>query len=229
MTKTEILEEVTDSFLPHTLAISSTNAMNSIYKDGIRKINRIAPIHKYETFAYSGSRIQLPEYVINVVDVVPTVIAESGYKRYQLMFFPDVLFDSSYNLATYLDQLSYDRTERRVLYGNINWKFERPYLYVADLDYDSCSSGTSASVTVRYLHKLSESDDIDESNPRLEWLISYCRALVKRYEGEFIRKGAIIDTAVDGTDMATEGATEAKELIEDLRTRIGYTLIARRT
>lgn len=85
----------------------------------------------------------------------------------------------------------------------------------------------SDSLCVIGTKRITKNEDI-KTEYILNWLLFYCKALVKQIEGNTLRKASIVGVKNDGQEMVAEGREEMKELQEQLHRDKMWVCLAKR-
>lgn len=203
----EIVDYVVRSFEPIVLATAKVSVEQCVER-AIAWWDRAGGYPQSEQFDYPQTNaFTLPDRVDQVVRVDTDRVTTELFTAQTLLLGVTILDYDILTLAMKQDHLSNLRT---FLASKFRWKWLKPYLYV-----DGMLTAV-ASMVVTYLPHFNFQDrQVDINGKNLDWVIRYARALVKGREGEIRRLGSVIQSPLDGDTLATESATEVKEIKEE--------------
>jgi hypothetical protein len=228
MDKKDIVEWLETEFFPLELA-TPTTTMYQLIDNAIRKWNTISAhkLTRVYTVNSSDYRVQLDTDYKAVVDVYPTTATTwiwQGHPVWSLLGF--VVLDSVTNDMILMTEAY--KNYQQYIGADFQWKYERSdnpnvggYLYLVNMP-----RGASSICVVGTKRITSTEDIVDEHI--LNWILYYCKALLKQVEGNTLRKANIVDIRNDGEDLYREGKTEAEDLIEELAKNSRWVALARR-
>lgn len=214
MTRTEIATWLATEFKPLTLITPTPTILQQI-ENAIRYWNTHSAYKIGDVYDYIGDRVQIDTNFKSVVDVIPTEVPAWIWNSHPLWTLTGI---------TVLDNVTSDlilmseafRNYQTYVGTNFRWTFQKSddptvggYLYCVNIPRQADS------VFVIGTKRILPAEDI-VTEPILDWILQYSKALLKQIEGNTLRKTAIIDTPIDGQAMIDEGREDQKDLQEKL-------------
>jgi len=219
---------IRNEFLPLTL-ITPEISIKQCIENAIRYWNTHSAykISKVYDYTPGTKRVQLDPDFKSVVNVIPTKVATHIWSSHPLWTLVGITVLD--NVTTDLIMMSEAFRNYKIYVGtNFRWVYQRSddptiggYLYCRNIP------NTTNSLLAIGTKRITKNEDI-KSQYILDWILYYSKALVKQIEGNTLRKTAIIDTALDGQNLVTEGREEAKELQERLHRDSRWVIFMRR-
>jgi hypothetical protein len=221
MNKADILQWVTNEFLPVTLATEDETILQ-IVDNAVRYFNSYSAIRMVEMMnaTPSTSRVQISTNIKSVVKVIPASPPITILMNYPMWSLLGVaILDNVTN-----DMIAMTESFKNYKYyigSDFRWHFEKSfdptvggYVYLENIPENTtkmCVIGTKRIVA-------DENNDYSITDEyTLNWLLRYIKGLVKQVEGNVLRKTGAIGVKNDGEDLYSEGKEEQKELQQELK------------
>lgn len=228
MTRTEIATWIANEFKPLTLITPATTVSQQI-ENAIRYWNthsayKIGDVYDYDS---NTDRVQIDTNFKSVADVIPTRTTTWIWNDHPLWTLTGITVLD--NVTSDLIMMSEAFRNYRIYVGtNFRWTYQRShdptaggYLYCSNIPR-SCES-----LFVIGTKRILPAEDI-VTEPILDWILQYTKALVKQIEGNTLRKTAIIDTPIDGQQLCDEGREDQTDLKERLARDSRWVVFMRR-
>lgn len=217
MTRTQILQWLTNEFAPLTLATPTETLMQQV-ENAIKYWNTHSAYKHPKMYNYASAvapRIQLDPDIQAVANVYPaqeTTWVLQDYPLWTLVgiqVLDNVTSDLIVMTEAYRNYRFYTGTDFRWHYERSEDPTQGGYLYTINMPLAVtrvCVVGTK---------RIMPDEDIT-SEHICNWLQYYAKALVKMIEGNTLRKSGLINVNNDGDQLVREGKEEMKELQDQL-------------
>ena len=216
MTRTEIATWLATEFLPLTL-MTPSGTITQLIENAIRYWNTHSAYKIGDVYDYTSAsdRVQIDNNFKMVADVIPTVTTTWIWNDHPLWTLTGITVLD--NVTSDLIMMSEAFRNYQIYVGtNFRWTFVKSddpavggYLYCTNIPRNA------ESVFVMGTKRILPAEDI-VTEPILDWILQYSKALLKQIEGNTLRKTMIIDTPIDGQAMIDEGREDQKDLQEKL-------------
>lgn len=231
MKKSKILQWIHTEFEPLTLAVQDTT-LDQIIDNALRFLNVNSAFRNVAMVAISPGtqKIQIPTSFKMVVKVYPSEAPTNilaNYPSWSLLGI--AVLDN--NVSDLILTAESFKSYRSYLGADFRWTFEKSsdpliggYLYVSN--FPSNNSAACVVGTKRFILDDVDNDLTDEAH--LDILLRYIKALVKKAEGNLLRKADIISVKNDGQELYNEGKEEAEAIEEEIRLSSRWVSFAQR-
>jgi hypothetical protein len=215
-TKTSIMEWLKTEFLPVTLATPDTG-MSQIIDNALRYWNSHSALRRMAVVPFTNSTVsvQLDPMFKEIVAVMPNYATNwimEGYPVWSLLG------------ITVLDNMSSDLIITSEAFRNYSYYLGTDFRFSFEKGADPTEGGylyiqgfppQATKAVVVGTTRLNRVEQILDEHTQ-DWILNYCKALLKMNEGTTLRKADIIAVSNDGQRMFDEGESLKKELQEAL-------------
>jgi len=229
MDKSAIVSWIHNEFKPVTLA-TETTTIEQCVDNAFRYWNNSSAyriVGMYTVANAEMTSLQIDKWFKGVVNVYPAANAEwvmRGHPLWTLLGIEilDNITSDMIQLSTAFQYLKvYLGTDFRFTFEPSQDPSQGGRLYLRNLPIETYNIAVEGTLRVY------PADDIKQEYI-LDWLLRYSKALVKKAEGNTLRKSDIIGVKNDGQQLYDEGENERKELEERLATEGRWVVFARR-
>lgn len=238
MTTEQILDWMATEFAPLKLA-TAREAQRQIVDNAIRYWNVHSAFPHVEMVTLAGSSARLSNHLKSVARAWPATQSTTIFQDHPLFsLLGIVLLDNITNdLITLAEGY---RTYKAYVGTDFQYSFIRssdpalgPTLFVANMPIKSNTLAVLGTKQIirepREGQSWHEADWEDIKDPViLDWLLRYAKALLKKAEGNVLRKSDLIGAKNDGQQIYSEGEDERKQLEEDLGVSGRWVMFGRR-
>ncbi len=217
MTKIQILDWVRTEFLPLNLATEERTILQ-IIDNALRYFNTHSAYPHFEMVSNVSPdqhRIQCSKQFGTIAQVYPATQNLWVLQNYPMWSLLGVsVLD---NVTADLVQM-YSAYQTYATYIGLDFRWSEvtsenpafgPELFLTNIPVNTTSLCVVGS------RRFDSTEDI-RAEWVLDWLLKYVKALVKKAEGNILRKSTIIDVKNDGQELMTEGKEEEKDLEQRL-------------
>lgn len=227
MKPSAMVEWIQNEFLPLTLA-TPTPTITQIIDNTVRYWNTHSAFKTLEMVDYSaGNIVKVSSGIKQVWSVHPAQLSEWIMQNHPLWTLLGVTILD--NVTSDLIQLASAYQHYRVYVGtDFHWTFAPNQDPTAQGDlYVQHVPNNSTGLMIVGSKRITVEEDV-VSEHIVDWLLWYVKALVKKAEGNLLRKSDVIGVSNDGQQLYDEGAKEEEDLRERLFEESQWQAMAKR-